>query len=85
VADVRERAGSAARPHHLPDPRPYIDNGRLDYVVQKVGGSTQTVSTQHINTRYGFGGAFFGDYTDLAVGSDNKFHALYTDSNDVQT
>jgi hypothetical protein len=64
---------------------PYINNGRLDYVVQKLGGSTQIVSTQHINTRYGFGGTFFGDYTDLAVGSDNKFHALYTDSNDVQS
>jgi len=63
---------------------PYINNGRLEYVVQKVGGSTQTVSTHPINTRYGFGGGFFGDYTDLAVGSDNKFHALYTDSNDVQ-
>ena len=56
----------------------------LDYVVKRLGGSTQTVSTQHINTRYGFGGGFFGDYTDLAVGSDNKFHALFTDSNNVQ-
>jgi len=64
---------------------PYIDNGRLDYVVRRVGGPTQTVSTHPINTRYGFGGGFFGDYTDLAVGSDNKFHALYTDSNNVQT
>ena len=64
---------------------PYINNGRLDYVVKKVGGAEQAVNTQHINTRYGFGGGFFGDYTDLAVGSDNVFHALYTDSNDVQT
>ena len=63
---------------------PYIDNGRLDYVVKKVGGSEGAVNTQLINTRYGFGGGFFGDYTDLAVGSDNKFHALYTDSNDEQ-
>jgi len=43
------------------------------------------VTTHPINTRYGFGGGFFGDYTDLAVGSDNTFHALYTDSNNVQT
>jgi hypothetical protein len=64
---------------------PYIDNGRLDYVVRKVGGAATTVSTHPINTRYGFGGTFFGDYTDLAVGSDGKFHALYTDSNNVQT
>jgi hypothetical protein len=64
---------------------PYIDNGRLDYVVRKVGGAATTVSKHPINTRYGFGGTFFGDYTDLAVGSDGKFHALYTDSNNVQT
>jgi len=25
-----------------------------------------------------------GDYTDLAVGSDNVFHALWTDTNNVQ-
>jgi hypothetical protein len=62
----------------------YIHNTRLDYVVRKIGGPTATVTTQHINTRYGFGGGFFGDYTDLAVGSDGTFHALYTDSNDVQ-
>ena len=33
----------------------------------------------------GFGGGFFGDYTDIAVGSDNRFHALWTDSNNRQT
>jgi hypothetical protein len=43
------------------------------------------VSTQPINTRYGFGGGVMGDYTDLAVGSDNRFHAFWTDSNNVQT
>jgi len=43
------------------------------------------VSTQPINTRYGFGGGFFGDYTDLAVGSDGTIHAFWTDSNNVQT
>ena len=63
----------------------YVDNTRLDYVVRRVGGPTNTVSTHPINTRYGFGGGFFGDYTDLAVGSNGVFHALYTDSNSVQT
>ena len=62
----------------------YIHNTRLDYVVtDKV--TTQTVSTHPINTRYGFGGGFFGDYTDLSVGPDGKFHALWTDSNNVQS
>jgi hypothetical protein len=27
---------------------------------------------------------FFGDYTDIAAGSDDNFHALWTDSNNVQ-
>lgn len=64
----------------------YTHNARLDYWVANVGmGTSQKVTTHPINTRYGFGGGFFGDYTDLAVGSDNRFHALYTDSNNVQT
>ena len=64
----------------------YINNARLDYFVKDLTtGVEQTVTTHPINTRYGFGGGFFGDYTDLAVGSDNVFHALYTDSNNVQT
>jgi hypothetical protein len=64
----------------------YIHNTRLDYVVRDVAtGVTQTVSTHPINTQNGFGGGFFGDYTDLAVGSDNTFHALWTDSNNRQT
>ena len=63
---------------------PYIHNTRLDYVVRDLSGSTNAVSTQHINTRYGFGGGFFGDYTDIAAGSDNFFHAFWTDSNNVQ-
>ena len=62
---------------------PYIHNTRLDYVVTDLI-KTKTVSTQPINTRYGFGGGFFGDYTDLSVGSDGTFHALWTDSNNVQ-
>ena len=48
---------------------PYIHNTRLDYVVTNLT-STRTVSTHPINTRNGFGGGFFGDYTDLSVGSD---------------
>jgi hypothetical protein len=64
----------------------YIDNTRLDYVVRDATtGVVQTVSTHPINTRNGFGGGFFGDYTDLAVGPDNAFHAFWTDSNNKQT
>ena len=64
----------------------YIHNARLDYHVTNVGtGATQMVTTNPINTRYHFGGGFIGDYTDLAAGSDNRFHALWTDTNNVQT
>jgi hypothetical protein len=64
----------------------YINNARLNYAVTNIGaGTTNVVSTAPINTRHGFGGGFFGDYTDLAVGSDNQFHALWTDSNNKQT
>lgn len=63
----------------------YIHNARLDYVVTDLTtGNTATVTSQPINTRYGFGGGFFGDYTDIAAGSDDMFHALWTDSNNVQ-
>jgi len=63
----------------------YIHNARLDYHVTDLTTSvTQKVSTQPTNSRYGFGGGFIGDYTDLAVGSDNRFHALWTDTNNVQ-
>jgi hypothetical protein len=61
----------------------YVNNTRLDYYVTN-GSSTSRVSTQPINTRYGFGGGFFGDYTDLAVGSNGTIHAFWTDSNNVQ-
>jgi len=64
----------------------YINNARLDYYVTNVGsGETQTVSTHPINTRNGFGGGFIGDYTTVAVGSDNVFHAFWTDTNNKQT
>jgi len=63
----------------------YIHNARLDYQVTNIGsGGTQKVSTHPINTRNGFGGGFIGDYTDLAVGSDNVFHAFWTDTNNKQ-
>jgi hypothetical protein len=64
----------------------YIDNARLDYYVTNItSGDAEVVSTHPINTRNGFGGGFFGDYTDLSVGSDNVFHAFWTDSNNKQT
>ncbi|WP_034804941.1 sialidase family protein [Intrasporangium oryzae] len=62
----------------------YINNTRLDYVVRDLSSAQVVVSTHPINTRYGFGGGFFGDYTDLAVGADGIVHAFWTDSNNVQ-
>jgi hypothetical protein len=64
----------------------YIDNARLDYYVTNIGsGNVETVSTHPVNTRNGFGGGFMGDYTTVAVGSDNVFHAFWTDTNNKQT
>jgi hypothetical protein len=64
----------------------YINNARLDYYVTRIGsGVEMKVSTHPINTRNGFGGGFIGDYTGLAVGSDNVFHAFWTDTNNKQT
>jgi hypothetical protein len=64
----------------------YIHNARLDYVVRDVTTDVaNTVSTHLINTRNGFGGGFFGDYTDIAAASDGTFHALWTDSNNQQS
>ena len=63
----------------------YIHNARLDYYVTRIGSGTERqVSTHPINTRNGFGGGFIGDYTGLAVGSDNVFHAFWTDTNNKQ-
>jgi hypothetical protein len=63
----------------------YIHNARLNYYVTNIGsGGVQMVSTHPINTRNGFGGGFIGDYTDVAVGSDNVFHAFWTDTNNKQ-
>ncbi|TLZ72691.1 MAG: exo-alpha-sialidase [Methanobacteriota archaeon] len=64
----------------------YTHNARLDYVVADLTtGVTNTVTTHPINSRYGFGGGFIGDYTSLAVGSDNVFHAVWTDTNNKQS
>jgi hypothetical protein len=64
---------------------PYIHNTRLDYVVNDLtSATTNNATTQHINTRYGFGGGFFGDYTDMSANSTGTFHAFWTDSNNVQ-
>lgn len=65
---------------------PYINNARLDYVVRDLTtGVAAKVTTHPSNSRYQFRGTFFGDYTDIAAGSDDVFHAFWTDSNDVQT
>ena len=64
----------------------YIHNARLNYYVTKAGSAVEQMVTTHpINTRHGFGGGFIGDYTDLAVGSDEVFHALWTDTNNKQS
>jgi hypothetical protein len=64
----------------------WVNNARLDYAVRDLTTGVSNIVTSHpINTRYQFGGGFIGDYTGLAVGSDNMFHALWTDTNNVQT
>src|SRR4029453_2595218 len=64
----------------------YPPHTRLDFVVRDLTTNvTNAVSTHPINTRNGFGGGFFGDYNDLAVGSDNVFHAFWTESKNKQT
>jgi hypothetical protein len=66
-------------------PGPYVNNTKLDYVVNKLGTAESTLTTQPINTRYQFRGGFIGDYTDIAAGSDNTYHAFWTDTNNTQT
>jgi len=64
----------------------YINNARLDYYAADLSTHvSEKVSTHPTNSRNGFGGGFIGDYTGLAVGSDNTFHALWTDTNNKQT
>ncbi len=63
----------------------YTDNARLDYVITNLATSgLRTLTTHPINTRSQFGGGFIGDYTDLVVGSDGVFHAVWTDTNNKQ-
>ena len=57
--------------------------GRGDLSVGP-SGNTQMVSTHPINTRNGFGGGFIGDYTTVTVGSDNMFHAFWTETGFLQ-
>jgi hypothetical protein len=64
----------------------YVNNTRLEYDVRDVTTNvTNTVSPHLINTQYGFGGGFFGDYTDLTADPSGTFHAFWTDSNNKQT
>ncbi len=65
---------------------PYVHNARLEYMVADLTTSvTMTMNTHPINSRHNFGGGFFGDYTDLAVDSNSAVHAVWTDSNNVQS
>lgn len=66
------------------DAGPYIDNSKLNYIVSKLGGVTQVATPAPINTRYQFRGTFIGDYTDIAVGSDDVAHPMWTDTNNTQ-
>lgn len=64
----------------------WVNNARLDYFATRIDtGASQKLTTHPINTRYQFGGGFIGDYTGLAAGSDESFHALWTDTNARQT
>jgi len=65
---------------------PFVNNARLDYFVRNIrNGVVMDATTHPINSRYHFGGGFIGDYTGLAAGSDNRFHAVWTDTNNKQT
>ena len=63
----------------------FVPNARLDYwATNLTTGASQKLTAHPINWRYSFT-TFIGDYTDLAVGSDGIFHALWTDTNNKQT
>ena len=64
---------------------PYIHNEKQDYVVTGLTGAVTTATALPINTRYQFRGGFFGDYTQVAIGSDNVAHPLWTDTNNTQS
>ena len=64
----------------------FVNNARLDYVVNDLTtGTAQTVTTHPINSRYQFGGGFIGDYTQLVTDSNGNFRAIWADTNNVQT
>lgn len=91
TADVVSPWQTCKTPDSLPKGRincleldDYIHNARLDYAVTNLT-TEEIVSTHPINSRNGFGGGFIGDYTDIAVGSDDTFHVLWTDTNNKQT
>ena len=64
---------------------PVVDNALFDYVVSTPSGVVKKATPEPVNTRYGFGGAFIGDYTDMSVGSDGVVHPLWTDTANEQT
>ncbi len=71
-------AAATVSPYFRATDNQYIHNALLDYVVTDVNTNvTEVVSTEALNTRYQFSGGFIGDYTGLAVGSDELFHAFW--------
>jgi hypothetical protein len=63
----------------------FVPNARLDYwATNLTTGESRKLTSHPINWRYSFT-TFIGDYTDLAVGTDGTFHALWTDTNNKQT
>jgi len=66
----------------------FISNARLDYAVADLSSGVSVsniVTSQPINSRYQFGGGFMGDYTGIAADSNGNFHAVWTDTNNLQT
>ena len=53
---------------------PHIHNTRFDYVVTELT-TTRAVSTHPINTRYGFGGGFFGTTCRKSSGLRCRVHS----------
>lgn len=64
---------------------PYIHNEKQNYALTGLAGSVTTATALPINTRYQFRGGFFGDYTQVAIGSDNVAHPMWTDTNNTQS
>jgi hypothetical protein len=71
-------AAGTVTPYFNASSNMYIHNALLDYVVTDLNTSgTRIVSTKSLNTRFQFSGGFIGDYTGLAAGSDEYFHAFW--------